>query len=107
MAITATLQKSLPKTVGGYKTMFYDVTLDNSYPTGGWSLSASTLKLNSVVFVVAEPKNGYVFIYDRTNSKLMAYYADYPAASAGPLIQCPNAYSGLNGVTVRIMVIGY
>jgi len=67
-----------------------------TYPTGGVPLPAKTsfgMLLGVFDFMDLEQAyaNGYVYKYDRTNHKLVMYYADYDAAADGPLIQVANS----------------
>jgi hypothetical protein len=52
-------------------------TLDNSYPTGGWDISAAlffdTTPLKKLLGIIVPATNGYTFVVDQTNKKLMAY----------------------------------
>ena len=82
----------------------FKVAFDASYPTGGEGLTAANLDLDSIDLVIAPPAGGYVFEYDYTNSKLLAYYGNYDAAD-GPLIEVPNA-TDLALIATRILVIG-
>jgi len=72
MALTLTQQSRT--IMGNKRAVVYTATLDSSYPTGGEALTAANLGLVSVDFLLAESKNGYMFEYDYTNSKLKAYY---------------------------------
>lgn len=47
-----------------------DITFDDSYPTGGESLTPENLGLSVIDFLVAENAGGYIFEYDRVNKKL-------------------------------------
>ena len=56
--------------------------------------------------VVFEPKEGYVFVYDYSNSKVLAYMGDNNNASDGPLIEVANT-TDLSAVTgVRVVSRG-
>ena len=67
------------------------ITLDSTYVNGtGEAVSASQLKLRSIDQVVFEnQEDGYVPMYDRTNSKVVLYFGNYAAAN-GPLIEAAN-----------------
>lgn len=79
----------------------FNIDFDNSYPTGGESLDLSSY-FKELINVQINPKSGYVFEYDYTNKKVMAYYGDNNNAADGPLIEVPNAtdLSSLTGVRV-------
>lgn len=92
--------------LGAKRCVIADVDLDSSYPTGGESLTPANLRLGRIDFLIAEPSAGYVFTYDRTNKKLLAYYADNNAAGDSALIQVPDT-TDLSAVTnIRIFAIG-
>ena len=66
--------------VGNVRQTIATIDFDSSYPTGGEPLSARNLALGVVDNLQVFPKNGYIFEYDYTNSKLKAYY---PTAAHG------------------------
>lgn len=67
------------------------ITLDSTYVNGtGEAVSASQLGLRSVDMCQFEnTEDGYVPLYDRTNSKVVLYFGNYAAAN-GPLIEAAN-----------------
>jgi hypothetical protein len=67
MAITAATHDS-KKT----QTKVIDATLD-TYATGGLSFPASLAELEYILVALAAPASGYVFRYDPTTKKLLAY----------------------------------
>lgn len=51
-----------------------DFTFDSSYPTGGEALTPAALGLSRVEYaLIVESPDGYDFLYDRANEKLLAY----------------------------------
>lgn len=68
-----------PAVQGNTRVVIKDITLDTSYPTGGYSLTAADLGLTRVLFAVATVKavSGTTDItqvqYDLTNSKLQVF----------------------------------
>ena len=83
-----------------------DVTFSGTYPTGGESLTAAHLNMSQAVYLVlAEPQDGYLFLYDHTNSLLMAYYFDYNAVADGAAIEFPTGALAISGV--RVFALGY
>lgn len=77
MAITIG-QVNLPSrnhVIGNRREVVMDATLDNSYPTGGYALTAATLGIDIALdFVQAiATTTGHTFAYDYANSKLKAY----------------------------------
>lgn len=88
-----------------------DVTLDNSYVTGGWPVSAQSLGLGSngvVQFVLlsGSGRNGYLLEYDHTAKTIKASQGDNPNVAAAPGVQLAAASAVLNGVVVRLLVFG-
>lgn len=98
MAATVTKIVSGPPQFG-----LVDVTLDNSYPTGGYPITAAQLGFNRIlgVIVMSHP-SGYTFEYDAANNKLKAYRVNTTAAA---LSEVPNATS-LTGINVHLLVVG-
>lgn len=83
------------------------VVLDNSYPTGGYTglaakITGVTNRTPTILGVVSQGSDGYVFTWDFANSKLMAFHSNSDAAD-GPLIQVPNA-TDLSTVTAQLLV---
>jgi hypothetical protein len=76
-----------------------------TYATGGLDLDLSEW-FNSVEFLAVEPFSGYVFQYDYTNKKVLAYYADYDAEADGALIEYPDQ-TGLTLSGVRFFAKGF
>jgi hypothetical protein len=83
------------------------IAFDSSYPTGGEPLTKGDLGFSAAPTVVEiEPKSGYVFEYDFTNEKILAYYGDNNNASDGPLIEVPNATNLATITGVKIRAVG-
>ena len=51
---------------------FMDVDFDDSYPTGGESLTPGDFGLEVIEMMIIAPQDGYVFEYDYTNEKIKA-----------------------------------
>ena len=80
-----------------------DVTLDASYPTGGYSITPANLGFTKVKAVIIQSHTGgYVYEYDVANQKLKAYRQ---TAATGALAEVPNTTS-LTGIVVHLFVIG-
>lgn len=104
MALTVT--KVFQTTFGNKKVIVADVTFDSSYPSGGESLTASTLGLSKVQYVAeGVTDTGYVTRYDYTNSKLQAFDSDYSTSTDGPLQE--TGATNLATSDVRLLIIGY
>ena len=88
------------------KIMHGDIAFDNSYPSNGEALDLSN-EFNDLKLVIFEAKLGYVFEYDYTNKKVIAYYYDYDATADGPAIECANT-TDLSALTsVKFIAYGY
>jgi hypothetical protein len=103
MALTLSRVKEV--VIGNLKMRILDVTFDAAYASGGESLTADDLGVDPV-FVLAEPTDGYVFEYDKGNSKLIAYEQTDPAAVGGANVPLVEAAGDLSTVVVRTMAIG-
>ena len=71
MAVTLTHIHT--RKIFGRRHNTYDVAFDASYPTGGESLTAAQVGLRVIEDIKCENAGGYMFRYDRTNSKLIVY----------------------------------
>lgn len=95
---------------GNMNAVLGQVSFDSSYPTGGEALSNGDMGLSAMKFAIFEPTGGYVFRYDRSNSKLLAYRQKDPANAGGADIPLPEVgntvdLSALTGV--GFMAIGF
>lgn len=86
---------------GGRGTLVrhYEVTLDNSYPTGGEAVTAANFGMSTLRTVLVESKTNIAAKwarFDRTNSKIVIETASAEVANA----------SDQSLVVVRVMVIG-
>ena len=82
------------------------IAMDSSYPTGGEAITFPSFDTKPIA-VMIESEDGYVFKYDRTNEKIMAYYGDYSNGSDGALVQVANTVD-LSGVTAAAYIaVGY
>lgn len=97
---------SLGHVVGDLRLSIIDVTPDSSWLAAGEALVAADFGLTTLLAVVPENKGGYLFVYDRANGKLLAYYADNNASGDSALIAVPDTtdISGLG--KVRLIGIG-
>jgi len=79
-----------------------------TYPTGGIPLpDKSKFGMNQQIQFMAlmPPANGYVYVYDKANHKLVIQYGDYDKGSDGPLIEVPNTHAPA-ATTLEALVIG-
>lgn len=102
-----TLTGVTPFNKGSKRAVTLTIAFDSSYPTGGESLSLADMGfVSSVDIVQVEPTLGYVFTYDYTNKKLIAYYGDNNNASDGALIEVPNTTDLSAVVGVKLEATG-
>jgi hypothetical protein len=95
MALTAT--KRVKFVAGSKRIHVYNVTFDNSYPTGGESLTAGIIGLNWIEALIPAVNGTEFAVYDYTNKKLKLFTAD--GTEAG------NA-SDQSAVSVTVFAIG-
>lgn len=112
MALTISIKNKngFADVAGDFWVAVADVTFDSSYPTGGESLVASDFKLPtqaSIIYLNATSVGGYVFSYDFTNKKLLAYRQKDPAAAGGADIALPEVAdtTSLSTVVTRVLVL--
>lgn len=72
-AVTVTINRNFGSADSDYRVRDVSIALDSSYPTGGESLAASVFALATVHNVSCDNNDGYSFMYDYTDSKLLAY----------------------------------
>lgn len=69
-----TLTQVSSNVTGHRRQNVVDFVFDSSYPTGGEALTPEALGLSVVEYaLVVESPDGYEFLYDRANEKLVAY----------------------------------
>ena len=87
---------------GGFDTG--TIAFDSSYiSNGGESLTF----FNNTKGVFIQPKGGYVFDYDITNSKVIVYYGNYDLGSDGVLIEVPTGTDLLGLSAVPYFAVGW
>jgi hypothetical protein len=77
MAFTVTIKEDRPlidKCAHNYKLVTGTLLFSASYPTGGEAMDLSKIFPSDTHMVFIEPKAGYLFIYDYTNKKVLAYW---------------------------------
>lgn len=67
--------------------VFGSFAFDSSYPTGGEAFDLTTYLGRGILIVSMPAKSGYVFVYDATNKKMLAYISD---DAVDPLDQVAN-----------------
>lgn len=91
--------------LGNKRAVTATVTADDSYPTGGETLSPSLLglsKLDAVIIASQDVTGGTHVIWDRANAKLKILVED---GTSGVHAEAANA-SDQSGVAVEVVAIG-
>jgi hypothetical protein len=96
MALTVTGKKWM--SLGNKLACSMDVAFDDSYPTGGEDFDPVKVPGIRPVFISISPRSGYVFEYDETNKKILAY------STAATEVGNGTDLSTLTGV--KVLVIG-
>ncbi len=73
MAITINSKK--PQNFGSQSGVEGQLTLDSSYPTGGYSLTPAMFSLSVINSLIVTTSSGDILVYNYTSSKLMAFTA--------------------------------
>jgi hypothetical protein len=109
MALTISLTGDWMHSIGDLKAVHGIVTFDNSYASGGESLTAANVGLQKILFMsLNQGEDGYVYKYDYTNSKVLAYVSKDPAAAGGADIVLQEAGAiDLSAAVVNFFAIGY
>jgi hypothetical protein len=83
-----------------------DVTLDNSYPSGGWALDPQGMgfgKNGTILTVIAGPEQGRFLEYDESAGKLMVRDASGAANAASPEI---TTVTQMSAMVARLVAYG-
>lgn len=80
-----------------------DITLDDSFPDGGWPVAGSDLGIVKIIgfMVPAVSAGGVVLGWDPTNSKILGFEADYDATADDPLVAYATANDDCDGDIIR------
>ena len=81
------------------------ITPDSSWLPAGEELILTDYVANIDTVHIESDLGGYAWAYDRSENKLLAYYADYDAGADGALIAVANGVD-LSALTVYISVTG-
>tara|TARA_R100000988_G_C3948660_1_gene139923 strand:- start:62 stop:373 length:312 start_codon:yes stop_codon:yes gene_type:complete len=98
MALTVE-QLGRTNVTGNRLTVALKITFDSSYPTGGEALDL-TAYVSNIETVGIEVSGGYVFQYDRSNKKVLAYEAGADSAALDEVANATNLSSTVTYVTV-------
>lgn len=92
-----------------HRANVYNITLDNSYPTGGYALTANQLSLNTSIMELLVHQSfslslnkTLIAVWDSTNQKLVCYWS----AAAGAVFGEVTAATDLSTYTVKVTAIG-
>jgi hypothetical protein len=107
-------QKSIPpKQTSPFRVGYVDITLDDSYPAGGWSVTAANLNLTGLLYMVPPAftlvgDTGAGFSWDATNKKIIAYLTGMTISGA---LKIYEVYGGdtdiFDGEVIRCFYMGY
>ena len=98
MALTVE-QLGRTNVTGNRLTVALKITFDSSYPTGGEPLDLTTY-VENIETVGIEVSGGYVFQYDRTNKKVLAYEAGADSAALDEVTNATNLSTVITYVSV-------
>lgn len=107
MALTFANFKAKPPQKGGFRSGYVDITLDDSYSAGGWTITAANLRLDRIIdfrppAVAIGTSLGYPLRWDHVTGKLLAFEGN---ASAGTGMQEMDA-TDLDGEVIRCFYEG-
>lgn len=103
--MAVTVSEKFRSTIAGRRITLHNVTFDDTYATGGEALAANDLGLQVVEGAVCAPVSGYVFEYDISNAKILAYNAG-GAFTSGTIKQVMVAGAVAGDVTVSGIATG-
>ena len=116
MALTIARVSGADSTFGNKRIKTRTITFDDSYPTGGESLTAADLGLRTLDAVIphgafrktADSTDAIAVSYNHTTAKLVAYRQKDPAAAGGADIALPEVgnTTDLSGYSGRVTAIG-
>lgn len=79
MALTVTLSGDWLQSLGSRRSVTGKITFDDSYASGGESLTAANIGLGVIESIsFNHGEDGYVFKYDHTNKKVIVYTPSQP-----------------------------
>lgn len=108
MALTFGNFKRMHPEIGGWRSGYVDITLDASYPAGGWPITAANLNLTNL-YDLKPPAVGigsslaYPLRWDHATGKLLAFEGN---AAAGTGMQEMDA-ADLSGEVIRCFYEGW
>jgi hypothetical protein len=79
-----------------------------SYATAGMAVTPQMFGLDGVIIaLILSPTSGYVFAWDKANSKILAYRNKDPGAAGGADIPMPEVANAVDLSAVNIPVIAF
>ena len=89
----------------GYRLVTGSFLFSSSYPTNGEPCDMSKIFPKDLHMVTVEPKAGYLFVYDYTNKKVLAYWT--PAGHTGVFAEITAATDlSTSCADVRFIAVG-
>lgn len=104
MALTITRTGDWHGVAGNLRYAYVKVDFDSSYPTGGESLTPADVGMREFVDVKIHPTSGFLFEYDYTNEKILAYTQGAAHATAGSATLDDYPVTAGPGVTGSISI---
>lgn len=99
MALTIT--QKVASVFGNARVGIYDIDFDNSYPTGGEAVSASSLGLSEILYLSVIPRDAasgrLLYNWDVANGKIQVLYPTGGAAPSTTIVD--PAYTTTSGAT--------
>lgn len=94
------------KARGTMKLTCFQITFDNSYPTGGYAIDASKVGMDALISAMwaQDIDTFYGLSVDHTNKKLLVIYMATSAGTAGA--QLANGSAVLDGKKCLLFLLG-
>jgi hypothetical protein len=108
MAITVTPLGDGVDVLGRRRVLYADITLDASYPTGGYALSAAPFGLKGIIGMQVLGGNTasgpYEAFYNTQTGNLQVFYSPGGTSPPAGFVEVPNG-TNLSAVTFRFLII--
>lgn len=106
MALTVTRSGDWQSVYGHWRKSHVTVAFDSSYPTGGESLTPADFGLRVIDMILIEPKNGFEFEYDYTNSLVKVFKAQSQGVINVDTSNTQNVGTGEDDLTTYTLPAG-
>src|SRR5688572_3777694 len=103
MALTVDVAARHVPQRGGVRMGCVLLTFDDSYPAGGYALSASELGLNELENLIVPNLPGFVTVWDPVAGKILVYES---GTADGALTELNDTSALLDGIVARCCYIG-